>query len=363
MRVVDGVGSLRRRKMYRAVREATIIAALRERFRIVHVSLQRTHVHMLVEAKSKDALARGMQGFQISAARNINTVLAGKYGRRRGKVFADRYHAEVITSPTRARRALSYVNNWRKHGEDQQGLARTWLVDPFSSGILFPGWQELESKDFMWPMRETYDPLVVRRPESLLLREGWKLCGSISARDVPSSARDAPGNATSVSWRRCHRGVATDNRTGFQRTRRHVRCTSSWPMRTLSLVILVAVSACSDATDRLEAARDRWRHAAIADYSFAYRTTGFAARVAVAITVRGGAVTNVADLGDTGFTLSVEHAPTIDALIDRVEEQLGADDVDVRVSWDAELGFPANAYFDGGEEGDGFTVSAFRSGS
>ena len=134
-------------------------------------------------------------------------------------------------------------------------------------------------------------------------------------------------------------------------------------MRTLSLVILVAVSACSDATDRLEAARDRWRHAAIADYSFAYRTTGFAARVAVAITVRGGAVTNVADLGDTGFTLSVEHAPTIDALIDRVEEQLGADDVDVRVSWDAELGFPANAYFDGGEEGDGFTVSAFRSGS
>jgi len=187
MRVVPGVGSLRRRPMYKAIREATIIAALRERFRIVHVSLQRTHVHMLVEAESKDALARGMQGFQISAARNINTALGDRHRRRRGKVFADRYHVEVIKSPTQARRTLIYViNNWRKHREDQEGLARTWLVDPFSTGILFPGWQELEDKAFMWPMRETYDPLVVRTPASWLLREGWKLCGPISARTVPS---------------------------------------------------------------------------------------------------------------------------------------------------------------------------------
>ena len=187
MRVVPGVGSLRRRPMYKAIREATIVAALRERFRLVHISLQRTHVHMLVEAETKDALARGMQGFQISAARNINTVLAGKYGRRRGKVFADRYHAEIITSPTRARRALLYVlSNWRKHKEDQHGAARAWLVDPFSTGILVPGWQELDGKAFLWPMRETYDPLFVRGPQSWLLREGWKLCGPISARDVPS---------------------------------------------------------------------------------------------------------------------------------------------------------------------------------
>ena len=187
MRVVPEVGSMRRRPMYKAMRDATITAALRERFRIVHVSLQRTHVHMLVEAETKEALARGMQGFQISAARNINTALGDKYRRRRGKVFEDRYHVEVIKSPTRARRALLYVlSNWRKHREDQQGLARTWLVDPFSTGILFPGWQELESKDFMWPIRESYDPLIVRRPESWLLREGWKLCGPISARDVPS---------------------------------------------------------------------------------------------------------------------------------------------------------------------------------
>ncbi|HEX8107937.1 MAG TPA: transposase [Kofleriaceae bacterium] len=69
MRIVPEVGSLRRRKMYQAMRHATVTAALRERVRIVHISLQRNHVHMLVEADHKAALARGMQGFQISAAR------------------------------------------------------------------------------------------------------------------------------------------------------------------------------------------------------------------------------------------------------------------------------------------------------
>ena len=187
MRVVREVGSMRRRELYKAVRDATLIAAVRERFRIVHVSIQRNHVHMLVEAENNLALARGMQGFQISAARNINTALRVGYRRRRGPVFADRYHLEVITSPTRAHRAIGYVLcNWRKHNEDQRGLASTWLVDPFSSGISFPDWKELEGTPWMWPIRETYEPLIVRRPSSWLLKEGWKLCGSISARHVPS---------------------------------------------------------------------------------------------------------------------------------------------------------------------------------
>src|SRR5262249_32294437 len=99
MRVVPEVGSLRRRQTYQALRDATITAALRERFRIVHISLQRNHVHMLVEAEHKAALGRGMQGFQISAARHINTALGDGVRRRRGRVFADRYHVQVITTP------------------------------------------------------------------------------------------------------------------------------------------------------------------------------------------------------------------------------------------------------------------------
>jgi hypothetical protein len=41
----------------------------------------------------------------------------------------------------------------------------------------------------MWPIRETYDPLMVRRPATGLLAEGWKLAGEISAREVPSQPR------------------------------------------------------------------------------------------------------------------------------------------------------------------------------
>jgi hypothetical protein len=164
------------------MREATIVAAVRERIRIVHISLQRTHVHLLVEANDAKALASGMQGFQISAARNINTLLGDdKYRRRRGRVFADRYHVTVIKSPTQARHTISYIlSNWRKHGEDKEGLASTWLVDPFSSGISFPDWKELDGKDVMWPIRKTYDPLMVRMPASWLLKEGWmrSKCGS-----------------------------------------------------------------------------------------------------------------------------------------------------------------------------------------
>src|SRR5215470_6672845 len=101
LRVVREVGNLRRRRVYHAIREATLTTALREDFRIVHVSIQRTHVHLLVEADHKAALASGMQGFQISAAKHLNAAISkGKPGpRRRGTVFPDRYHAEIITSP------------------------------------------------------------------------------------------------------------------------------------------------------------------------------------------------------------------------------------------------------------------------
>jgi hypothetical protein len=43
----------------------------------------------------------------------------------------------------------------------------------------------MEGRDVMWPIREGYDPLMVRRPASWLLREGWKRAGAISALEVP----------------------------------------------------------------------------------------------------------------------------------------------------------------------------------
>jgi REP element-mobilizing transposase RayT len=194
LRTVGAVGNLRKRFTYRAIREATLTTARREDFRIVHLSIQRTHVHLIVEAESKVALAAGMQGFQISAAKHLNAAISrGKPGpRRRGAVFPDRYHAEIITSPRQARHALAYVlGNFRKHREDRARRVRGWKIDWFSSAAMFPGWAEYGDAPFLWRGPETYDPLVVYQPRTWLLRVGWKKHGAISCRDVPS-ARSRP---------------------------------------------------------------------------------------------------------------------------------------------------------------------------
>src|SRR5512144_426493 len=189
LRVVNAVGSLRRRCTYKAVREATLTTARREDFRIVHISIQRNHLHLIVEAEHKAALAAGMQGFQISAAKHLNAAISrGRPGpRRRGAVFPDRYHAEIITSPRQARHTLAYViNNWRKHGEDRSRPMSTWTIDWFSTAVMFPGWKEYGDEPFLWRGPGTYDPLVVYQPRTWLLRAGWKKHGLISYREIPS---------------------------------------------------------------------------------------------------------------------------------------------------------------------------------
>jgi REP element-mobilizing transposase RayT len=190
LRVVGAVGNLRRRCAYRAVREATLTTARREEFRIVHLSIQRTHVHLLVEARDKCTLASGMQGFQISAAKHLNAAISkGREGpRRRGAVFPDRYHAVIIRSPRQARHALRYVlGNWRRHQEDLVAPMSSWAIDWFSSAAMFPDWKEYGDEGFLWRGPDTYEPLMVYRPRTWLLREGWKKSGEISCRDVPAA--------------------------------------------------------------------------------------------------------------------------------------------------------------------------------
>jgi putative transposase len=104
LRVVPDVGTLRRRKMYQAMREATIVAAVRERIRIVHVSLQRNHIHLLIEAEDKAALARGKQGFQVAAARHWNRSRG-----RSGTVFPDRYRPRTLRTRAEVRAALATI--------------------------------------------------------------------------------------------------------------------------------------------------------------------------------------------------------------------------------------------------------------
>jgi REP element-mobilizing transposase RayT len=190
LRVVGSASGLRRKDTYLALREATIVTAKREDFRIVQMSIQRDHIHLLVEAESKKALSNGVRGFSISAARQINKAITARGGdRRTGRVIADRYHARPLTSPRAVRNALAYtLCNWRHHGEDRAPFARTWKVDPFSSGAVFFDWKELEDSPVLWPLPPTYLPLIVFRPRTWLLQHWHQFHPLISVREVPGHA-------------------------------------------------------------------------------------------------------------------------------------------------------------------------------
>jgi REP element-mobilizing transposase RayT len=183
-RIVPRIASLRRRDVYACVRDATITVAKYEDVRIVHLSIQRTHLHLIVEARHKTALARGMQSFLISAARHINRALGS-----RGCVFRDRYHAKALTSPRQVRACVAYVlNNWRRHGEDR---GRRWTLDPFSSGILFHGWKQLERVQRPYRAPPGYAVLVVWLPRTWLLSKAWRRHGLIDAYEVPADRAGA----------------------------------------------------------------------------------------------------------------------------------------------------------------------------
>jgi len=121
------------------------------------------------------------------------------------------------------------------------------------------------------------------------------------------------------------------------------------------LVSLLTVAACSASSDDLDAAHRRWRQQALTDYSFDYRTTGFAPPVDVRIRVTAG-VPAVVENRRTDSVLALDQAPTIEALFDEVQRS----QAEVTVHYDPRFGFPAMAHFDHGQEGDGFEVSAFQ---
>jgi hypothetical protein len=115
----------------------------------------------------------------VSAARKLNHVLG-----RTGTIFAERYHQELLATPTQVRNAICYcLNNWRRHGEDRGATVR---VDHFSTGCWFHGWKE------RGPLTEepAEEVLPSATPRTWLLRDGWKRGGG------PISLYERPGPRT-----------------------------------------------------------------------------------------------------------------------------------------------------------------------
>jgi hypothetical protein len=101
-RVLPALGSLRRRRAHAALRRAVRLSLARSDFRIVRLALRTSRVELLVEADDRLALARGMQGFQVAAARALNTAR-----RRAGTVFPDRYRPRILRTRRAVRAAIT----------------------------------------------------------------------------------------------------------------------------------------------------------------------------------------------------------------------------------------------------------------
>jgi REP-associated tyrosine transposase len=159
------VSTLRDFPVFEAVAEALKKGSKRF-FRVCEYSVQRNHIHLIVEADGTDSLSRGMQGLVARIAKAVNRTM-----HRKGSVFADHYYAHELRKPTEVRNALVYVlNNWRKH---LPGANRG--VDGCSSGKWFSGWTD----------RSPDTPSPLPAATEWLLNVGWRKRGLIETREAP----------------------------------------------------------------------------------------------------------------------------------------------------------------------------------
>jgi len=179
IRVVEGLPTLRGKRTMRAIWFVLAGFRGREGMAVVHFSVQRNHIHLIVEADGRQALIRGMQSLSIRLAKRINAALG-----RKGKILADRYHVEVLDSFRRLRSAIAYVlNNARRHAYQHGGWVKEeGYLDPCSSAFYFDGWRG---------RRVRPPPLAVPvcAASGYALRVGWRRHGLIGVGEIPGAGR------------------------------------------------------------------------------------------------------------------------------------------------------------------------------
>ena len=136
-------------------------------FRIIHFSIQPDHLHLIVEAPSREVLMRALQGLAVRLARRLNKLMLSS-----GRVFAGRYHARGLRSPTETRNAIVYVLQNHKHHERSP-----YLVDPCSSARWFDGWEGR--------LPEPDTPSPVSTPGTWFADKGWRLHGLVRFDERP----------------------------------------------------------------------------------------------------------------------------------------------------------------------------------
>jgi REP element-mobilizing transposase RayT len=179
LRLVEDVPAVARKYLMKLIRPA-IRDAQKPSFRIVEFNVLSNHLHLITEAASKNALARGVQGLAVRIARRVNREL-----KRSGKLFAHRYNARYLRTPLQVRIALRYVLQNRKHHAADKNYSKHW-VDPCSSGPWFDGWAEpiRYPSDELRELMKSDRPVV--RASVWLLTTGWRKHGLLRFDERPS---------------------------------------------------------------------------------------------------------------------------------------------------------------------------------
>lgn len=184
IKVRSGLPSLRTVRVVREIEESlAVLSGMRNDFLVVEYSIQRDHLHAIIEAADRGALGRGMKSLCARVARAMNRV-----HRRSGPVLADRYHIHVLRTPREARHALAYVLlNARRHS---RCTPRGLTVDAASSGRWFRGWkrQPLIPRVALLHGRRA-PPVALAR--TWLLRVGWRRHGLIDPAECPGGRQGA----------------------------------------------------------------------------------------------------------------------------------------------------------------------------
>ena len=110
MHIIARVGlAIGSRAARSAIARALDLSLARADFRIVHLGVRLrardAQLELIAFARDRLALARGMQGFQVSAARSLNRA-----ARRTGCVFPDRYRARILATRAAMRRAIAGID-------------------------------------------------------------------------------------------------------------------------------------------------------------------------------------------------------------------------------------------------------------
>jgi REP element-mobilizing transposase RayT len=183
LRVHREVSSLRFKDRRRVIRRAFAAACAYDGARIVDWSIQANHLHLIVEADSRQQLSRAMQGFGVRVAKGLNRLLG-----RKGSVFEERYHLRVLGTPREIRNARAYViNNYRRHAAAADRPVDPGWVDPCSSWAWFDGWRDLTRAHLALAREARAGPALVSTAKGYLLRQGWRKRGLVRVDEVPCS--------------------------------------------------------------------------------------------------------------------------------------------------------------------------------